>query len=430
MRPTKSQPFTGGLTLSDHTIKAWQKTLRQFARPPRGSNPQELSDQEFCNLIARHEAPAVLELWEAFTVNRGEVGRYLKDPKLQTIAYLLGFHLPNCARADMVLTRFSKRMGGVSFGSSPIRVWDLGCGTGAMSQAMVSWLFRKKVRRENIHVELADNKGAFLDCARFLMEQYLPEENIHCRKWELKEGVRLDVNPDETNIVVLGYVWNELLRHAKARDSLLHWFKQLSKHNALILCLEPANQSITRAAMELRDELSEQSWQALYPCPKIALCPMLERQKDWCFSEERWNKPIIMAKLDQRLEIDRSKLNTAGFVFASEGLKLEPLETAVIVGKPEKAGNQKQKELLLCTPDGLKKRQPETARGILPLRGETLPLEEEKPVKKPAARPFSSKPEAPFKPKSASKPSGKPPYPRDKAPTQKRKPHPKPGKKK
>ena len=346
-------------------LSSWFRTLKEVARKPRFVTMDD-PDNVFLESLIEQERRNVAQLWEAFTVERGNLPRYLQDPKKQTSAYLIGFHLPNVARAVLTLLRSDRR---IHLGSvlrknfKKATVVDLGCGTGAITQAWLQFLPRDC----EVNVSLVDTQGAFLDAAKSNARYQSPEENIKSAKMPIESFFdKVNFKKNEGLLVIsMGYVWNEIQKNPKARVKALKWIESHMHLPMIFHIHEPANQMLARDAMEMRDFLCEIGFNPIYPCLSNAPCPLLERTKDWCYSEGKFHSPRWMQKLDKYVGIDRQTINTTAFMFASqpfaELVKKHNKNLGVVVGRPtlkmqkKVPRSRKQYYHLLCTGDSLEK---------------------------------------------------------------------------
>jgi SAM-dependent methyltransferase len=385
-RPTN--PDT--LLTSRRSYSIWAQTVASLAKTPRNLDRprKEVSDLDLTAAVIPEMRRELIELWEAFTLNRAEVSRYLMDPKKESLTYLLGFHLSNIARTQGMLRRGEHRMGLISWlreQGRPLHIEDLGCGTGALSFATLDLLFREE-KKLPVSIELVDKSKAFLDTAAYALKQLDTTAEVVSRQQRLDEYLsRENRKAEETTERIvwhqLGYVWNEIAHNPKTSQAMLrHLAQGLKQGRRLITLMEPATQDLSRSAQQLRDELCAMGYQALYPCPHSANCPMLERARDWCYSEWEWQQPPLMQKIDRILDIDRRRLGASAYLFASPDvvmalrtLKNTDAPSAVVVGRPldEKAGrhNTRKFSYLLCTDEGLIKEPmdagPERLRGVV-----------------------------------------------------------------
>jgi hypothetical protein len=343
------------------------------------------------------------ELWRIFTVARERISPdLLQDPR-DAEAYLSGFHLPNVARAMLLLHRMANRAGVKRLADLFVRdfkhqrIFDLGCGSGAWSHA---WLSEVQLQRNSVH--LIDSSPALLNIAaegvsrlkqgfsrqiKFSPAVYVDAvaaslDSVDFDLYESRQTVAdkaasghvAPVN-ETLDVCILGYVWNEISGDSKAKARLQDYFEGYVRRgkDGLLILAEPATDELAWSAMELRDWLCERGWVTIYPCPaSVAKCPMLKghgsedkrQRRDWCFSEGAWRKPADYAAFEKATGIAHSKLNSAIFALASPALAQHFLKRVpqlqnpvqVVVGKP--ASQSGVFSYLVCTPSGLQKTPP------------------------------------------------------------------------
>lgn len=345
---------------------------------------------------AKQNAQKFRELWKIFNKGREQISRELLQSQDTAEAYVLGFHLPNAARAALLCRRIAQRVG-ITAGSKPgvgsgmrlgdwlgksftqQRIFDLGCGSGAWSQV---WLSEVCLKR---------NAAYLIDASRALLE--MAAKGIAAVKLAAGSSASIyvetipkaiaafnfaqyDAPGQSLDVYIMGYVWNELINDRAAQAHVMARLESCVtlKRDALLLLAEPATDEFALGAMALRDELCAAGWVAIYPCPTGArACPMLNAKggvRDWCFSEGGWRKPDEYMQLEEDAGIGHNKLNSAMFALASPELalrlpKMAPDlrdQTQVVVGKPllpgGRPGLEKGFSYLLCTPDGLMKTSP------------------------------------------------------------------------
>jgi hypothetical protein len=365
--------------------------------------------------LVRKNRRAIEDLWLVFNKERQDLAKHYLSTEKAVLIYLLGFHLPNVARAYGSFLRLEQRypqMGDFlrSLGEHrdsrknktanhlpkvppqekqaskrPILWTDYGCGTGAMAQATLYWL-KRHLPHHQVKVELTDLSSHLLNAAQNLLESDPALKNImvKTRRFGLEalhlpsDSAKNPPSDDQEPFYGLsfGYLWNELVRNPKARSKVIqvltHHLER--RHDTLVLIVEPATEQHARSAMALRDQLTQLGYHALYPCPQgSGLCPMNAPKKDWCFGEFIWDQPPECRQLDKLLGSDRKYLATASYLFASpqlwQKLKIAPNSLQkVVVGRPTIKSPGKRPpapedfEYLLCTGKSLSKKPSQVAR--------------------------------------------------------------------
>jgi hypothetical protein len=361
-------PNQRSINIPGRILDAWRTAILGMAKLPRGTPRSEFTPDDLLNKIQKQETKTVIELWETFTQERANLSRGLLGTARQTVAYLLGFHLVNAARAMLLLRRLDERhaltawVKRLAASPHPIVWHDLGCGTGAIAQVVSDYLIHSGLPLGRLELHLYDGVGTLLDAATAVLSASGLAPKTHRVGLESLDPARLVASTDpRVRGFSLGYVWNELEKNPLARQRLKGIFAAQVAAKTMLLVLEPATQAQSRAAMELRDELVAFGYVPLYPCSSAAPCPMLNLSRDWCFSEGEWQQPKPMQILDKALGIDRTRLNGTLLAFASPtlaadlALKDAANSEAVIVGRPERLGKKGAVDYLLCQAGELRK---------------------------------------------------------------------------
>lgn len=355
----------------DPATKAWMATVLEIGRLTRGAATQELSALEKVKSLFLTNKKSILELWEVYTQRREELSRKLINNRAYTVSYLLGFHLANVARASELFTRSNKRHHWNKLtAKSPVRLYDIGCGTGAMSMAYLQ-------SAKATEVLLYDGSGPLLDAARFMHEQ-IKTPGLRTSRREIEDldpkWFQAD-DPETIHVYLLGYVWNELDHNNPAKRRLMQILSGhlTRKEKCLVFIAEPALEDRCRPTMELRDVLCSAGFSALYPCPNSGACPMLERPKDWCYTEGTWQRPDIATWIDTKLDLDRGRHAGTLFAFASPATGLRSDHKPVVVGRPvREEGKERYKgffSYLVCADEGIEKHEPKAPKDPI-LRGQ------------------------------------------------------------
>ncbi len=376
------------IKLSDEVINAWEEAVLGSARLPKGFKETENSRGHAIGAILRGEMTEVRRLWEIFTKDRDELGKFLVGSKPQAVAYLLGFHLPNTARMQLALARTELRYAvaeALKAHPGRIRWHDLGSGSGAMTQAFLDYARMQKLDIARIEAHATDVSSYLLDAARLIAKGMAPALDFQTHKMALENLPAEKFGHGGQDIIsqyALGYVFNELVKNSRARNKLdLIFGAHLeNKEPALVWILEPATQDMCRATMEWREHLVTAGYVPLYPCPGAMACPMLERSRDWCYSEGEFQLPLTVHNIDRALKIDRSRFASTIFALATpalvERVKVRAANVAAVVGRPDRAAEPKKPgafDYLVCTRAGLQKVPHDPGKDVLP-RGAPAPL--------------------------------------------------------
>lgn len=343
---------------------AFVKTVNKLGRTPKGFDRKGRRADATFKAIFKAAKPAVLDIWEIYTQRRDELSRKLITNKQSVVAYLLGFHLANMARATELYARSDLRHGWKKrLKNHKVRIYDIGCGTAAMSLAL-------GIEGDYF---LIDGSGPLLDAASLLTQEVGLSAKTSRRVIEDLDPKLFTSRPteDTVHIYLLGYVWNELGRNQPARRKLM---QILTNHlergeKCLLFIAEPALEQMSRPTMELRDLLCEAGFVVLYPCPHSEHCPMLDRPKDWCYSEGTWDQPPLAQWVDEHLGMNRSKHAGSLFAFASPAMKISSDAKPVVVGRPvREEGKDRYKgffDYLVCGKDGIEKITPKAPKQVI-----------------------------------------------------------------
>jgi SAM-dependent methyltransferase len=342
---------------------AFVGVVNKLGRTPKGFDRKGRRADVIFKAIFKASKKTVTEIWEIYTQHRDELSRKLVNNKETVVAYLLGFHLANMARAKTLFDRSEERhKWRKKLTGKKLRVYDIGCGTGAMSLALGL----------DAEYVMIDGSGPLLDVAAMLAKETGLNartsrrviEDLEPKQFTSREGEKT------VHIYLLGYVWNELGRNLPARRKLL---TLMTKHlergeSCLVFVAEPALEFMARPAMELRDALCGAGFVALYPCSHSEPCPMLERPKDWCYSEGEWEQPPLAAWIDEQLGMNRAKIAGSMFAFASPDFGFKEQDLPIVVGRPVRdEGKERYKgffDYLVCDKEGISKITPKAPKQV------------------------------------------------------------------
>lgn len=358
------------LELPKDLVSLWVKGVRKFCKAtgPKG----KAGDPFKVDPYLQTSKGDIQKLWGVFNQERGDIGTYLKDANRQYAAYLLGFHLPNAARSLFTWERSLKlhpAMFKETHGKS-VDIFDLGCGTAALSQSTEWFFHQQSAQVKSIH--LIDHQRKMVENSHALTIDQERVHETHVQKWGLGiEAFMSKYQPRHQSdfaIVLLGNTINEW--RTGTTGKVIKWLEKMNEiysGNVLVQVIEPAQQEHCRNVMSLRNALCESLLFSVYPCQSQGKCPMLALPKDWCFSEWLWNRPAPYKKVDQTLKVAHQKLNASAFVFASMKLaKDKPQNTPLVVGRPLIGkGQSKKRSHLICDGEKLSKRNVQDGNEIL-----------------------------------------------------------------
>lgn len=318
----------------------WQKYLEVLIG-------RELSQKKIIALAIKYRNEC-LQLWKSFTRRRNNFDTYFENSD-SCIAYLLAFHLVNASRTNLIIERLLKRIKNLPF-SSDLKVWDLGCGTGAASSALIPYIHTYAPK-----IHLIDHSEYILDLTKKVFKS-LNIQVSTCQN-SLKsfvESISLSSSEETTNIIILSYLYNEMSsREAKnLNDSLLKM--KDSSSPTLLVFNDSSEDSHCISSMQWREEMVANGFFALYPCPHNKTCPLLDSHNR-CYSEGHWERSKTQVKIDEIIGHPRRVFATSGYLLANKSF-LERCEYTrpkkVLVGAPRDTQNSQRVRPIYCNKRG------------------------------------------------------------------------------
>lgn len=253
---------------------------------------------------ARHARQAVerLEsaagsLSDAFTTGRdpGFAG-YASDPRALA-AYGLFFFPRAFARTAIVLDECQ-----ASFDRRPVRVVDLGAGTGAAGLACLhAWS-----GHAHIELELVDRSREGLTLASQIFDAgraLWANDTLKTSVADARNHVRR-----EADVIISSFAINEWMEGEPSDATLFEWVntcvRSLAPGGRMII-LEPALRFTVERMERLRDRIAEAgSATILAPCPHHRPCPMLAGKRGWCHEVRTWRVPESLHWINRKLQRD------------------------------------------------------------------------------------------------------------------------------
>lgn len=353
-------------------LLAWRSALLRLAyqNPNRDTSDHSKSMIDI-KLAAEEYQTELVELWESYNTDRSLLKKHTLTRRRTAVAYLLGMQLPNIARALGSIQRAKKiqdtLLGHIKSGQA-VHLIDLGCGGAAMSLAWGQYLASLKLEPAKLHIHLYDHSRVLLQFAESQLGVFSTNIHTHSVSMEDFEVDRIanHFDPEAVYIVQLGYLLNELDQNTKALNAIAKLFSTLSEQRSILHIIEPAHQTPSRALMKMRAQLLQDEYFPIYPCGHQAPCPLLDKARDWCFSEFSFKRPPELVPVDRGMSRDSSLLSASSHIYVSSqmGKQIQTGNTpAVIVGRPTDVKPQPGKgphrheafSYLLCSSAGIEK---------------------------------------------------------------------------
>ena len=261
---------------------------QQLARPPA---PEDIERLE--QTIAR--------LSDTFTTARTpEFGSYAARPDTLT-AYGLFFFPQTFVRMRFILREVFQR-GHTPDPDTPLRVLDLGAGTGAAGLALLSELGGKRqgpvelVAMDQAHTALEFLQQLFNDLAPLW-----PKATLKTIAGDLSDEHAPEQGP--WDVILVSYALNEMLAaHPgfNAQAWLARLVQSLTPNGCLVIC-EPIVKDSPLRLEQLRDAVAASGLARIVaPCLHHRPCPMRARD-EWCHDVRRWQPPDSLQFLNRHL---------------------------------------------------------------------------------------------------------------------------------
>ena len=246
---------------------------------------------------------AVFALSQAFTRARASLAEVANSDA--GLAARLAFFLPRDAPK---VWRPLAELGMAVPRDRPVRVWDLGAGVGATSVGAAHWLAAQGATQ--LVVDAVDRWAPGLVAFSRVAAQWerLSLPNLRLRTHTVDATKLVPSSAEPPDLVLMGLMLNELpLSHGGGTDQaaaetatvawLQRWVGCLAPGGALII-IEPALKQPSRWLQRLRDRLAEVAWaEVVAPCPRVARCPLLAGERDWCHQRDAIALPEAAARL-------------------------------------------------------------------------------------------------------------------------------------
>ncbi len=251
--------------------------------------------------------PVVSELSDGFTTDRAAgFAAYARSP-LAWLAYSLFYFPQTFMRLRWIVQESATRYGrgNIVPAAVPLRVLDLGAGTGAASAAwLTTW---PRSMETPVDLTAVDASDAALDLLQSFVQdnrRSLGEVDLTLRCADLRSEIRR--LPGEWNVILVSYALNEAFRDASDHELRAWWrllLDRLAPGGVVIVC-EPLVLSGIPVMVKLREwtlDDPECSMRILAPCLHQRLCPMADGAAGWCHDVRRWRVAASVQSLNRRL---------------------------------------------------------------------------------------------------------------------------------
>jgi ribosomal protein RSM22 (predicted rRNA methylase) len=329
----------------------------------------------------RRILPDIARLADRFTTARPSVAvpaaPYLRDTR-SCAAYSLFFAPQAYARLSLLLDELPP----FPETAHPLRVLDLGTGTGA-----AAWAFLDHLGPRPVALSAWDHSRPALRCLHDLFSSFRrarwPQATLRTHPAALDEFAG---NTGNFDVILLHYVLNELPPESR-RSLLSRAARALAPGGRLLIC-EPLLHDAGDYLRDLRAyALADLGLHILAPCPHELACPL----KGPCHDVRTWKLSQALQILNATLHRDLRHLAYAVLALAPDPLPAAASLRARVVGSPSHAKGQTV--CPGCCSDGLIHRlqflhRDFDTRGRKELRhlerGQILPLAALKPLGDPA----------------------------------------------
>jgi ribosomal protein RSM22 (predicted rRNA methylase) len=266
------------------------------------------------------------KLSDQFTLHRDQGAPENYDSPEQILAYGLFFFPQTYGRTRWVVDELLERVKwnpAEARREHPLRVLDLGCGSGAASFALLEALNEKCPGMVVEHYGV-DRSGLNLDAARELSEM-LSFENITVTS----EWLRRDVTSPQFSwenkpfnqpwdVILMSFSFGEFVVDLEDEQAVavMTDLADALQPSGVAIITEPALMETAVRLEVVRDAIAESDQlQILAPCLHQQACPALARKTFWCHEVRKWRPPESLAYLNTRLHRDIRFLKFSMLVF-------------------------------------------------------------------------------------------------------------------
>lgn len=283
--------------------------------------------------VAQHCAEDVARLSQHFTAEREALpAGYLTRPATRS-AYLLYFGLTGAATVQRAMD-----LAGAwpAAGAAGVRVLDVGAGPLVASLGIAERLPAQMA----LEVTAVDGAKSALHDGAAVLQRLRPTATTVLRAGNFRERAFFhQAVAGRYDVIVMANVLNEWQLGGRKTVAPGEFVYQLLRHhlaeNGVAVFVEPATRAGSHALIGVRETLAEAQMPILAPCCGAEHCPLAESHRDWCFSEQPWQRPDPVAWIDAAIGHQRGTLK---FSYLAVGNRPAPSGLRVIGGPMRAAG--------------------------------------------------------------------------------------------
>lgn len=290
----------------------------------------DLSGQSLATRIGKayiaRKAEIVSRIGEGLTRNRTDflASGYLRNKEIRE-AYMLYYMTTNLLKVisplrELSVSHFFEQ-------HSPLRILDLGTGTGSAIWGLVSFFLSENIQYPGEIVftdSLAENLLEAENFSRYFFQQF-PGASPHLtfEKFDLRKP---DEIPEKIkaskpyHLIMMMNVVNELDEADDGR--LMEMLMSLLDENGAAMIIEPATRAESRRLLRFRDLAVKFGATVYSPCTRQEGCPALIKGDDWCHTEVAWERPGFIKAIDELTGMLRLSLKYTYFILRKDGITL------------------------------------------------------------------------------------------------------------
>jgi ribosomal protein RSM22 (predicted rRNA methylase) len=243
-------------------------------------------------------------LSDAFTTGRDPDFTGYRNNRRALAAYGL-FFFPRAYERTRLALRECRARGAAPDASRPLRIVDLGAGTGAAGlaclQELSAWF-----PDTPLHLDVVDCASAGINLSRSIFSAgraLWPRAAIN----EISGDARTHEIKPRADIVLCSFAINEWMEQ-QPDEALFAWVAgqmRALKPGGWLILLEPALHTAVERMERLRDKVAASGeGRIIAPCPHHAACPMLAEKRGWCHEVRAWPVPQSLRWINRRLQRD------------------------------------------------------------------------------------------------------------------------------